>query len=341
MYKGVRTIGLLSLTAGLAACESILVTESGGNHNVADFEAAWAWVDSVYPAFDIKRIDWASVYSEYRPRAETAQGDEFYQLLNDMLKLLADPHLYYSTPGGARFYPYTSPRLLNDRHLFSSKVVRTYFQSELHITGKDGVEYGILDGQIGYIHITHFNEDGMMDDFHEVMQFLRTTDGLIIDVRSNTGGDHDKVQVVVGMFIDSAMAWPLAVEQDGVPFEPWPDIQPVPGIPRYTNRVVVLINGASLSSGELFPEVMGQLPNVTLVGDTTAGAGCNDREESRGGLILPSGKQIHIPTGCLLRYDGIPWESIGIAPDIVVEQPLSDFSRGVDRQLEFAIEMMR
>jgi C-terminal processing protease CtpA/Prc len=143
------------------------------------------------------------------------------------------------------------------------------------------------------------------------------------------------------MFIDSAMAWPLGVEAGGVHFAPWPDIQPVSGAPPYTNRVAVLINGASLSSGELFPEVMSQLPNITIVGDTTAGAGCNTRQVSPGDLLLPSGKLIHIPTGCLLRYDGIPWETIGIAPDITVEQPEADFARGVDTQLEFAIAMLR
>jgi hypothetical protein len=54
-------------------------------------------------------------------------------------------------------------------------------------------------------------------------------------------------------------------------------------------EVVVLINGASLSSGELFPEVMKQLPNVTVVGDTTAGASCNDHGGFRGDRRLPTG----------------------------------------------------
>ena len=337
----VQKLSLVLLCAVLSGCEGLIVTPVESNQNATDFEVAWAWVDSVYPAFDIKHVDWSSVYAEYRPQAERALGDEIYQVLHDMLSVLEDPHLYYKTNGGARFFPHVSPRLISDRNTFSPLLVRTYFDRELLIAGRDGVEYGKLSGNLGYIHITHFNEDNMMDDFPSVMAFVSETDGLIIDVRNNTGGDHDKVGAVVSMFIESQMAWPLAFYADGVLFEPWPAIQPDVNDYQYVNPVVVLINGASLSSGELFPEVMKQLPNVTLVGDTTAGASCNDRGEFRGDRRLPSGKMIHIPTGCVCRYDGVPWELVGIAPDIRVEQTEEDVAQGFDRQLEYAIGLFR
>jgi hypothetical protein len=318
----------------------LIVSPAESSLNVADFEVAWAWVDSVYPAFDLKQVDWGAVHAEYRPRAEQALGDEIIQVLHDMLAVLRDPHVYHKTVGGARFFPYMSPRLLTDRHAFSPQLVRTYFDAELLLAGKKGVEYGILDGNVGYIHITHFNEDGMMDDFPSVMAFVRETNGLIIDVRNNTGGDHDKVEAVVNKFIHSPMAWPLALHANGVLFEPWPAMQPDGLHYRYVEPVVVLINGASLSSGELFPEVMRQLVNVTIVGDTTAGASCSDREGYRGNRRLPSGRMIHIPTGCITRYDGVPWEGIGIAPDIRVVQAEADVAQGADRQLEHAIELL-
>ena len=86
---------------------------------------------------------------------------------------------------------------------------------------------------------------------------------------------------------------------------------------------------------------MKQLPNVTVIGETTAGASCTDHGGSRGSLRLPSGKLIQIPTWCICRYDGVPWETVGITPDIHVEQTIEDILSGVDRQLEFAIEMLR
>jgi carboxyl-terminal processing protease len=324
----------------VAGCESLIVTAPESNQNVADFEVAWAWVDSVYPVFDLKQIDWDSVYAEYHPRAELAQGDEILQVLHDMLSVLKDPHLYYLTNGGARFFPYVSPRLLNHHADFSAQLVRRYFDDELQVACKDGVEYGILNGDVGYIRISHFNEADMMDDFPTVLSSVSGTQGLIIDVRNNTGGESKNVDAVVRMFIEAPMAWPLAFEADGNRVQPWPDIAAYGTRSHYANLIVVLINGASLSSGELFPEVMKQLPNVTVVGDTTAGASCNDRLQYSGDRRLPSGKLVHIPTWCICRYDGVPWESAGIAPDIRVEQTAADVRQRRDRQLEYAIDFL-
>ena len=223
-----RSLWLVVLGVALAGCDELIVSSPESNQNLADFEVAWAWVDSVYPAFELKRIDWDGVYADHRPRADEALGDEIYQVLHDMLAVLEDSHLYFKSNGGARFFPYMSPRLLSGRNTFSAQLVRTYFEDELLVAGKDGVEYGIISGNVGYLRITHFNEDGMMDDFPSVMAFVGETDGLIIDVRNNTGGDHDKVEAVVAMFIESEMAWPLAFGADGVLVEPWPAMQPKP-----------------------------------------------------------------------------------------------------------------
>ena len=46
-----------------------------------------------------------------------------------------------------------------------------------------------------------------------------------------------------------------------------------------------------MSGAELFPEEMKQLSNVTVVGDTTLGRGCNDvAEDIQGDYWLHSGK---------------------------------------------------
>ena len=153
--------------------------------------------------------------------------------------------------------------------------------------------------------------------------------------------EETHIGAVVSRFIDSTLAWPLAFEQDGVRVEPWPPIELDEAHYTYARPVVVLINGASLSGGELFPEVMKQLPNVTVVGDTTAGAGCNDRADYPGDRRLPSGKPIHTPTWCICRYDGVPWELVGIAPDVRIDQTEEHIRQGRDLQLESAVELLR
>jgi len=41
------------------------------------------------------------------------------------------------------------------------------------------------------------------------------------------------------------------------------------------------------------------------------------------------------------RYDGQPWEWLGIPPDIRIEQTEEDIINGRDKQLEFAINMLK
>ena len=106
---------LVLLCVALSGCEGLIVTAPDSNQNLEDFEVAWAWVDSVYPAFGFKQIDWSDVYLEFRPRAERALGDEIIQVLHDMLAALEDTHIYHKTIGGARFFTYVSPRHLEGR----------------------------------------------------------------------------------------------------------------------------------------------------------------------------------------------------------------------------------
>lgn len=111
------------------------------------------------------------------------------------------------------------------------------------------------------------------------------------------------------------------------------------GIGSFAVTVVVLINGSTFSAGELCTEVLKQLPNVTAVGDTTGGGSLGSGED--GLYFLPSGKSMEIGFIDLRCYDGLPWEWLGIPPDIRVEQTEADILAGRDKQLEYAIEMLQ
>ena len=108
---------------------------------------------------------------------------------------------------------------------------------------------------------------------------------------------------------------------------------------QYTNPVVVLINGSTFSAGEFTTEILKQLPQVTAVGDTTGGGSAGSGAE--GLYTLPSGKSIEIGFIDFRRYDGLPWEWLGVAPDIRVEQTEADILAGRDKQLEYAIDMLK
>lgn len=331
---------IISVLTFLIACKDLVVTEPESNLNVADFEAAWKRIKDVYPYLGFKKINWDSIYTVYRPKAEQAEGDDFYLVLRDMLSELKDGHVYYRTNGGGEVYPYYPPRHFKDRHAYNPFVVRKYFDRELKLTESRAVEYEILPGNIGYAFLSDFHEDYLINEFPVVLEYLKNTKGLIIDIRQKRGGTYENVEAVVSKFLTRPLERPLFIvlgEKINLPALK-------PAGETYSNPVVVLINGSTFSAGELCTEIMKQLPNVTAVGDTTGGgsAGGNSYPpEAVTEFFLPSGKMIDVGTVDLRRYDGLPWEWLGVAPDIRIVQTEADMLSGRDKQLEYAIGILK
>ena len=318
----------------LSSCKDIIVSPSDASRDVEDFEAAWKRVRDAYPYLAFKNINWDSLHAVYRPLAERARGDEFYLVLRDLLAELKDGHVYYLTPGGGRVYPYYPPRHFKDRHAYSPFVVRKYFDKELRLTGSATIEYEIAPGNIGYAFLGDFHHNYLVDEFPGVLEYLKSAKGLILDIRHKVGGDYQNIEAVVTRFVTE----PLQRNDAYTLGEKWvlPPFQPQ-GPFTYTNPVVVLVNGSTFSAGEFCTEILKQLPNVTVVGDTTGGGSTGGRES----YMLPSGKSIYVGIIDIRRYDGLPWEGSGIAPDIRIEQTEADINVGRDKQLEYALNFLR
>ena len=329
---------LISSAILLTGCEDILVESENSNLNVEDFDAAWERVSTIYPYLELKEINWDSLYLIYKPRAEQAKGDEIYTVLIDMLGELKDMHVHVITDGGKLIETYLAPRWVKDKYAYDPVVVRNYFDKELRITGEGNIEYEVIPGNIGYIYIGSFNVEYLKNPFNEALNYVKNTRALILDIRHNNGGATQHVETIASRFIISSLEKPKSYLLGelilSTPIKPQGPFQ-------YVNPVVVLINGVCVSAGDYFPEVMKQISTVTVVGDTTAGASAGATLEVPAQYELPSGKKILVGTSDLRRYDGLPWEWIGVAPDILVEQTKEDLANGRDKQLEFAINMLR
>lgn len=331
-------ICMILLGVMLTGCESLIVTPATENQHMEDFDAAWNRINEVYPFLDFKRINWDSIYAVYLPRFEAAKGDEFYLVFHEFLAELKDGHVYYRTDGGGQIYPFYPQRHFKDRHGYNPFVVRSYFDSELIVTDSKVAEYGITQANVGYVFISGFHENYLTEEFPGIIDYLKETTGLIIDIRQKRGGAYHNVEAVVTRFMTEPLERPRLfllgeyIEID--PFEP-------SGPYTYINPVVVLTNGSTFSAGELTTEIMKQLPQVTVVGDTTGGGGVassNGRPEHVGAFKIPSGKNIYIGTGYFERYDGEVIEWNGVAPDILIEQTGEDAENGHDKQLEYAFD---
>ena len=321
-------------------CDKHITEPDLSVQNLNDFEAAWNRINDVYPFFEFKNIDWDSIYSEYRPRVETAKGVEFYSVFHDLLAELKDAHVFYRLLYGNAIVPYYTRRQIRDQDSFSLSLVKTYFATALLTTQQGTAEYGILANNIGYIFLSNLGNNDLTSEFPMIIEYMINTKGLILDLRQNNGGSIENIEVVVTRFLTSTLPWPGYYFLGELYYQD--PLQPQ-GPLTYTNPVVVLINGTVLSAGETTAEILEQLPNVTAIGDTTAGGGgaaSNHSVETSEHYDLPSGIMTNIPTGHGLRYDGQHIEWLGIPPDIRVQQTQDDIQAGTDKQLERAIEFL-
>ena len=338
--KALKIIFLVNILFCLFGCEKIYIKPASSNQNMADFEATWKRIDEVYPFLEYKNIDWDAMYDDYKIKTEQANGDEFYQVLSDLLAELKDGHVYFKTKGGGQVYPFYPQRYFKDKHTYSPFVVRSYFDKELTVTESGAAEYEILPGNIGYVFLSDFHENYYINEFSGIIGYLKNTRGLIIDIRQRRGGTPQNIEAIVSHFITEPFPWPKFYLLNELV-----EISPIqPKSPYYPNSFVVLINGSTFSAGEICTEVLKQLPQAMIVGDTTGGGGVASSSyppNAMGEYFLPSGKMIYVGTGYFERYDGQPFEWSGICPDILIENHPSEIESGIDSQLEYAIETLK
>jgi len=321
---------LLCLT--LAGCADLMVHPAGTNHNLDDFSSIGQLVKTRYAFLQFKHINWDSILTVYRPQATAASGDDIYPVFFRLLAELKDAHVDLVTEGGYPVVTYDWPRRQNGK-AYSPLVVRKYFNQHLRLGGNNNMEYEILPGNIGYAYISTFKGGNWINDFDGILDYMKNTKGIILDVRNNDGGDSFTWDFFISRFtslpINEIFYMPDGTIGESIVINPR-------GSYQYKNPVAILINGASVSAAELFPSLMKNISTVTTVGDTTAGGG-----GSANTFTLPSNKRIQLATMYFKRFDGVLIEWNGVAPDILVPQTEEDINQGRDKQLERAIQLFQ
>ncbi len=323
---------------GLSNCDGDSSLEPGSAFQLEDFESAWSHIDSIYPLFDFKNIDWDSIHTLYSERIGQSGDNDFFAIVMDLVGELKDGHANVYTETGFKIRPYTPPRLLRDEEAFDLNVVRTYFSQPLLTTGNGTIHYEFVSDSIAYVYLSTFGNDLRNDvnDIEKVIDYFSQARGVIIDVRNNRGGGSAVYDPIIGRFLASPLVTESAVSVMGTrsPYTIAPQ-----GSRQYTRPIVILINGSCFSATEVFAGRMRQLDYVSVVGDTTAGGGMSSNGDAR--HFLPSGGSIRINYEAILRIDGQPIEWNGVPPDIRVEQTKADIDNGEDKQLEFAIDYLK
>jgi tricorn protease len=177
-------------------------------------------------------------------------------------------------------------------------------------------------GRIGYVYVPDTGIGGQND---LVRQFRGQWDkaGLIIDERFNSGGQiPDRFIEMLGR--KTINYWGV---RDGKDWQ-WPFV-------AHDGPMAMLINGWSGSGGDLFPHYFKKAGLGPLIGRRTWGGLIG----ISGSPALVDGGNVTVPTFGIFSKEG-QWvvEGYGVDPDIEVMDDPALLARGVDPQLDRALQ---
>ena len=178
---------------------------------------------------------------------------------------------------------------------------------------RDDVEWKRVGNDVGLIAISTFAPNGVVPAFDRALEALRNTRGLIVDVRSNTGGDTAIARPIIGRLITARKQYAWMTSRDGPGLGPRrPEFVDARGPWTYSAPVVVLVDRFSVSMAEGFAMALSGLGRARIVGTRMARLGA-----AVGRIELPYSKiAVQISTEPVYAVDGTPrWE---LEPDVVV-----------------------
>ena len=326
----------------LAACVLMLTAcvdeEQFDDTPQGNFEALWKVIDEHYCFLEYKQqtigLDWQQVYQKYKVRvSDKMSSAQLFEVLSDMLAELRDGHVNLSASHNvSRYWAWHENYPVN----FSDSLLRCYMGTQYMIAS--GLRYCILDDNIGYIRYESFN-DGLGDgNIDEALSYMLLCRGLIIDIRSNGGGNITNAEVLAARFCNQETLVGYYQHKTGPGHSEFSDLeprylQPAKGI-RWQKKACVLVNRGVFSAANEFAMYMKRLPNVWLVGDRTGG-----------GAGMPFSSTL--PNGWVVRFSAVPMYNadkecteFGQDPDYRVDLGSNAFQRGEDDIIEYARKLL-
>ena len=319
----------------ILVCGTGCVREDEYQNDLAgNFDALWQCMDRNYCFFDYKKevygLDWDSVYAVYRPRINNQMTQQqFFEVCCDMLGELRDGHVnLYSSGDVGRNWSWREDYPAN----FNDSVHQLYLGTDYKIAS--GLKYRILEDNIAYVYYESFSSAIGDGKITAMMTELKTCNGMILDVRNNSGGNLTYATKLSGYFTNEKRLAGYIAHKNGPGHSdfstPEPEyIEPANGL-RWQKPVVVLTNRSCYSSTNTFVRNMKVCPQVTIMGDRTGGGS---------GMPFTS----EMPNGWLVRFSACPMYDadmqqieFGIEPDIPVNMNLEDLKKNKDTLIEAA-----
>ncbi|HIS35270.1 TPA: S41 family peptidase [Candidatus Scatousia excrementigallinarum] len=187
-----------------------------------------------------------------------------------------------------------------------------------------------IDKNIGYIQITSFIGSTTPNEFLEALEKTKKTDGLIIDLRGNTGGLLPNAVFIANLFIPEGNIVSI-VGRNGYRY----DIQAQNTDFGIEKPVIVLVDGASASASEILSGALKDYHKAKIVGTRTYGKGMVQKI-----IPMPNETGLNLTVAKYLTPSGTDINKKGIKPDVEVQFTAKDIKNQNDVQLSEAKKLM-
>lgn len=193
------------------------------------------------------------------------------------------------------------------------------------------VEYEMKEDQIGYLRILEFDavtlkqfENALTDLENQGMK------GLVIDLRSNPGGNLDTVVDMLRMILPEGTIVSTK-DKDGNVIEEKNEEDH-----EFKKPLAVLVNQASASASEIFAGAVQDYGVGKIVGMTTYGKGVVQQL-----VNLGDGTCLKVTIAEYFTASGRSINKKGITPDVEVEYEADPDNEDADNQLDKAVEVVK
>lgn len=298
-----------------------------------NFEALWRIMDEHYCFFSEKKqqlgVDWDEVHARYLAQVQPTLGrEQLFEVFGKMIGELRDGHVNLTAPFDlARNWTWREDYPTN----LSDTLLRRYLSTDYRLTC--GLSYRRLTDNVGYLRCPTFENDFGEGNLDEIMLYLAPCQGLIIDVRSNSGGMLTSAEKLARRFTNKEITVGYICHKRGPGHDDFSPREPQRLTPptrlRWQKPVVVLTNRSVFSAANEFVKYMREC-GATIIGDRTGG-----------GAGLPFSSEL--PNGWAVRFSACPMYDAqgrstedGIAPDIAIALSPADILRGRDTIIEAA-----
>jgi carboxyl-terminal processing protease len=187
-----------------------------------------------------------------------------------------------------------------------------------------------IDEKTGYIKFNFFAFP-VLDKFCAAVTEFKNKEAIIIDMRGNFGGAFGVLFGISGLLTDKSLPIGTQITRRGKNLLA---ITPMPK--NYKGKLIVLIDGHSVSAAEIFAAGMQENNRAVVIGDRSAGEALPSLTK-----VLPTGAVFLFPIANFQSPKGNFLEGKGVEPSVQISLNRKALIEGKDTQLETALSFLR